>query len=146
VGINTGFAVVGNFGGEARFDYTAHGDAMNTAARLEGANKYLGTLICVSAQTKAQCADIAFRPIGKLVLQGKSELTEVFEPLQPEVAASTQVADYLAAYELMAQGSPEAIEAFVALAERYPEDGLVQMHLARLGAGEEGDIVRLSGK
>src|SRR6202022_227597 len=39
----------GNFGGNRYFDYTAYGDIINTAARLEGANKLLGTRICVSA-------------------------------------------------------------------------------------------------
>ena len=51
IGVNSGSAIVGNFGGDALFDYTAHGDAINTAARLEAANKYLGTRICVSAET-----------------------------------------------------------------------------------------------
>ena len=51
IGINTGRAVVGNFGGRRRFDYTAHGDAINTAARLEAANKMLGTRICVARAT-----------------------------------------------------------------------------------------------
>lgn len=80
IGVNTGSAVVGNFGGAHRFDYTAHGDAINTAARLEAANKELGTRICVSGQTKDQCPDISFTPRGTLVLRGKTEPTPVFEP------------------------------------------------------------------
>ena len=64
IGVNSGIAIVGNFGGDALFDYTAHGDAINIAARLEGANKYLGTRICVSADTVKQVPDFAGRPIG----------------------------------------------------------------------------------
>jgi len=146
VGINTGFAVVGNFGGSARFDYTAHGDAMNTAARLEGANKYLGTPICVSAETRGRCSGIAFRPVGKLILEGKKEPVEVYEPLQPLAASETPMADYQAAYELMARRDPGARDAFVALAERFPGDGLIRFHADRLRAGEVGDTIRLSGK
>jgi adenylate cyclase len=47
IGVNTGKCIVGNFGGKRRFDYTAHGDAINTAARLEAINQRLGTTICV---------------------------------------------------------------------------------------------------
>ncbi len=47
LGLSAGPALVGNFGGNNYFDYTAHGDTINTAARLESANKQLGTRICV---------------------------------------------------------------------------------------------------
>ena len=49
IGVHAGPALVGNFGGSRFFDYTAYGDTINIAARLEAANKYLGTRICVSA-------------------------------------------------------------------------------------------------
>ena len=45
--------MIGNFGSQARFTYTAQGDAVNTASRLEGINKYLGTRLCVSDATRA---------------------------------------------------------------------------------------------
>ena len=48
IGVHAGPVLVGNFGGSRFFDYTAHGDTINTAARLEAANKFLGTHICVS--------------------------------------------------------------------------------------------------
>ena len=71
IGVNTGSAIIGNFGGALFFDYTAHGDAINVAARLEGANKPLGTRICVSATTVAEIPDFRGRPVGELVLKGK---------------------------------------------------------------------------
>ena len=49
IGVHAGPALVGNFGGSRFFDYTAYGDTINTASRLEAANKFLGTRICVSA-------------------------------------------------------------------------------------------------
>src|SRR5258707_3224630 len=49
IGVHAGPALVGNFGGSRFFDYTAYGDTINTAARLEAANKLFGTRICVSA-------------------------------------------------------------------------------------------------
>jgi adenylate cyclase len=84
IGINTGRAIVGNFGGKARFDYTAHGDAINIAARLEAANKEFGTRILISKATREAAPDIAARPLGALTLRGKSAATEVFEPLAAE--------------------------------------------------------------
>src|ERR1700737_3689247 len=49
IGVHAGPAMVGNFGGSRFFDYTAYGDTINTAARLEAANKFLGTPLCLSA-------------------------------------------------------------------------------------------------
>ena len=49
IAVHSGKAMVGNFGGNRFFDYTAYGDTINTASRLEAANKFLGTRICVSA-------------------------------------------------------------------------------------------------
>ncbi len=81
VGVHTGVAVIGNFGSTSRFNYTAQGDAVNTAARLEGLNKKLGTRVCVSGDTKSRCPDMAFRPIASVVLKGKGKAVEVWQPL-----------------------------------------------------------------
>lgn len=146
IGVNTGPAVVGNFGGSRRFDYTAHGDAINTAARLESVNKHLGTTICVAGATVRQCPDLHFRPVGRLVLQGKSEAIEAFEPLREDDAASLSVAAYRAAFELLQEGRPEAGAAFARLAERYPEDPLVALHTRRLAANLTGAELVMSDK
>jgi adenylate cyclase len=65
IGIHSGPALVGNFGGGRFFDYTAYGDTINIAARLEAANKQLGTRICVSdsvVQRIAGCIFMASTP------------------------------------------------------------------------------------
>ena len=72
IDVHSGEVTVGNFGGDAIFDCRALGDAVNTAARLEGANKHLGTLICVSEATLAGGPGAAVRPIGRLRLAGRS--------------------------------------------------------------------------
>jgi adenylate cyclase len=146
VGINTGRCAVGNFGGAARFDYTAHGDAINTAARLEGANKYLGTRICVSSSTVAACADIAFRPIARVLVQGRREAIEVFEPLHAQDAHSPRIAAYLGAYERLEAGDLGAATIFAELTRRYPDDELARMHATRLARSETGTVIELTGK
>ena len=146
VGVNSGSVVVGNFGGSNLFDYTAHGDAINTAARLESVNKHLGTDVCISGATAEQCPDFVGRSVGKLVLKGKSEGTEVFEPLTAAEMESPAVQAYLAAYRLMAVADAEAPEAFDRAAEKFPGDPLIAFHQARLKRGENGDTVVMAEK
>ena len=81
VGLHFGSAVVGNFGGEGRLSYTALGDAMNCAARLEGANKYLKTVALVSDEAKQLCTFDIFRPMGRIVLSGRATPVVVWEPM-----------------------------------------------------------------
>jgi adenylate cyclase len=80
VGLHRGEAVVGNFGGEGRIQYTALGDAMNTGARLESANKALKTIMLVSDEAKRVSTLDIFRPMGRIVLSGRATPVEVWEP------------------------------------------------------------------
>src|SRR5438874_7324018 len=73
IGIHAGPALVGNFGGNRFFDYTAYGDTINIASRLEAANKQLGTRICVSASVAERAENFQGRPVGELMLRGRSE-------------------------------------------------------------------------
>ena len=146
IGVNSGRAVVGNFGGSRRFDYTAHGDAVNTAARLESANKHLGTRICVAGATARSCTDLTFRPIGQLLLQGKLLPVEVLEPLPTDDKDPATVRAYLEAFDLLAAAAPGAQEAFHTLATAHPDDPLITLHARRLAAGEGGTTIRLTGK
>src|SRR5436853_4219239 len=81
IGVHAGPAMVGNFGGNRFFDYTAYGDTINIAARLEAANKHLGTRICVSASVAKAAENFRGRPVGELMLRGRSEPLRAFEPL-----------------------------------------------------------------
>jgi adenylate cyclase len=146
IGVHSGQVIVGNFGGQHSFDYRALGDAINTTARLETVNRHLGTRICVSSVIAGHVPDFAGRPVGRLVLKGKSEPIEAFEPVAPEEAASERVVAYCAAYALLDQESPAAQAAFAELAKRWPDDGLAAFQLDRLAQGETGATIIMTEK
>ncbi len=80
IGIHSGETIVGNMGSSERLNYTAMGDSVNLASRLEGANKYFGTGVLVSQATRDLAADdFLFRPIAFVAVQGKSEAIAVYE-------------------------------------------------------------------
>jgi len=146
IGINTGVTVVGNFGGEKRFDYSATGDAINTAARLESVNKQLGTRVCVSGATAQGCEGVLFRPVGELILKGKSESVAAFEPISDSGEGLASIDEYMSAYRLLSEEDPGAEDAFRKLANRHPQDPLLRFHLQRLAEGELGVVVVMKEK
>ncbi|MDA9983068.1 response regulator [Gammaproteobacteria bacterium] len=146
IGVHTGLAIVGNFGGEQFFDYTAHGDAINTAARLEGANKYLGTRICVSERVVGQIPDFTGRPIGTVLLPGKTKELNLFEPLTEERAESSAIKAYQRAFSKLEAGDSSANQAFAAIVGEYGDDPLATYHLKRTLAGESGINITLMEK
>jgi|SRR5579871_6790319 len=138
IGVHAGAAIVGNFGGGRLFDYTAYGDTINAAARLEAVNKQLGTRICVSGVAAERAEGFFGRPVGDLVLRGRSEPTRAFEPLPESERFTPATLAYLRAFEKLEGRDPGALAAFAALIGERPNDTLAQYHLKRLLNGHSG--------
>jgi len=143
IGVHTGSAIIGNFGGRARFTYTAAGDAVNTAARLEALNKRLGTRVCTSGDTRSRCKGVEFRPVATVLVKGKSESIEVWEPLHAGQYSAAYLKRYEAAFAKMKEESRDALSLFTALQSEDPNDPLVRMYLERLRAGQTGITIGL---
>ena len=146
IGVHTGPAIVGNFGGELYFDYTAHGEAINTVARLESVNKHFGTRICVSETVVSKIPNFNGRPVGYVVLKGTSTELKVYEPLGHVQATARSTQSYREAYELLEASDPKASQAFAAVVGEYGEDPLSIFHLKRLLTGECNARIAFSEK
>jgi class 3 adenylate cyclase len=126
IGLNSGEALVGNIGSHRRFNYTAMGDTVNLAARLENANKYFTTTIMASEMTMS-LADNAFawRELGAIRVKGRIQPVRVFEPLAAAGAESTEQKMRAATYAQAltcwrARDFTGAAERFAAIAETDP--------------------------
>jgi adenylate cyclase len=80
VGLHHGEAVIGNFGGATRIQYTALGDSMNTAARLEAANKALDSAVMASREFAEASGLEWWRAMGRVQLRGRARPVDLFEP------------------------------------------------------------------
>jgi adenylate cyclase len=143
IGAHAGPAIVGNFGGGRFFDYTAYGDTINVAARLEAANKQLGTRICVSGTLAAKAAEFHGRPVGDLILRGRGEALHALEPLSVEQYEAPAIRSYIKAYAKLETGDPGAMAAFAAHVGKYADDPLASFHLKRLLNGASGTRIAM---
>jgi adenylate cyclase len=139
VGLHYGEAVVGNFGGEGRIQYTALGDAMNTASRLESANKQLHSTVLVSAEAKMQTSLDIFRPLGRVVLSGRATPVEVWEPV-PKMPADER-ARLNSLWGEFESGDLEALDRMAATAAEREDAALSDFVYRLRQAGPGGHFV-----
>lgn len=142
-GIHSGEAIVGNIGTSERMNYTAIGNVVNTAARLQTLNKIYNTSIIISEPVHEKIGTrFITRPLDFIVVKGRTKGITIFElvglkeegkelsatPAQVELCVS-----FTKAYELLLAGKvEEAIASFSALHEKFPSDTVTQLYLDRL--------------
>ena len=124
VGLHKGLGVVGNFGGQSRIQYTALGDAMNTASRLESANKSLGSAVLASAQALETADQDSYRSMGRIVVRGRASALDVFEaapsfPQDSRLALNAACVRYLA-------GDGSALADIEEIASQFADDKALQ--------------------
>jgi adenylate cyclase len=136
VGLHFGEAIVGNFGGDDRIQYTALGDSMNTAARLEAANKKLGTSVIASAEAVSRSGLDWWRPMGRITLRGRSTPVDIFEPA-PDMPNGA-LSHIQAVLDRVAEGDGDALAELAALAATSPGDAALGNLVHRMHSMKSG--------
>jgi adenylate cyclase len=142
IGVNTGRMKVGNYGSLQKLNYTALGDEVNLASRLEGANKLYGSQILVAQSTVDLSKDqFLFRRLDLLRVKGKKKPIAVYELMAEGAGDETQqkiAAEFEEALTAYQQQNWEKAESLlVALQQFAPQDGPTQTLLKRVRAFRE---------
>jgi adenylate cyclase len=134
IGLEAGIATVGDIGIRSKLDYTAHGAVMNSAARLEAANKVFGSGICLGPGIMRMLPAGTTRPLGEIRLRGFSSSVQAYEPW-PEAATPVWRERYLEASRLAATDPGQAADLFEALGESLAGDRVCTIRAETLRKG-----------
>ncbi|MGB5081648.1 MAG: adenylate/guanylate cyclase domain-containing protein [Burkholderiales bacterium] len=95
VGVNSGKVRVGDMGSKIRRAYTAMGDPVNAASRLEGRTKFYGVGCLVGEATRNLVKGVVFREIDKVKVKGKEEVLTIYEPIGLDTEVDEKTLDEL---------------------------------------------------
>jgi adenylate cyclase len=136
VGLHYGEAVIGNFGGATRIQYTALGDSMNTASRLEAANKALDSAVMASREFAEASGLGWWREMGRVQLRGRARPVDLFEPA-PEFPEEDRTL-LAQACALAATDPAAAINLAEQVASRHPDDPALRNLVKRMRGMDGG--------
>lgn len=136
VGLHYGEAVIGNFGGATRIQYTALGDSMNTAARLEAANKALDSAVMASSEFAERSGLDWWRPMGRVRLRGRARPVDLCEPA-PGFPAEDK-ALLVQALAMATIDRAAAVRLAQTVADRHPDDSALGNLVRRIDNLDEG--------
>ena len=136
IGLESGTVYVGHAGGGGHFVYSIVGDCANTAARIEGLNKHLGTQLLASRDVIVDIGDLVTRFIGEFRFVGKAETVPIVEVLGRSPDCAPALVDlatrFGAAMEQLHNGLWQAAElSFAAILDAYPQDGPARFQIER---------------
>jgi adenylate cyclase len=128
LGLHFGEIRLGNVGAADHYEYRAVGDTVNTATRIEGINKYLGTQILVSADVINGLSGFVTREIGFFILKGKSNPIHIYELISKTELLNSErpsvISEFLKGLKLFQQQQwPEALEIWLEVERLFPGDG-----------------------
>ncbi|MGE5639710.1 MAG: CHASE2 domain-containing protein [Clostridia bacterium] len=137
VGLNSGPVRVGDMGSQVRRAYTAMGDAVNVASRLEGRTKGYGVGILVGENTRNEVKDVLFREVDKIKVKGKDEAVTIYEPLGLESEVDRKVHEELKLWGqalrlYRAQQWDQAEVALLNLQRMNPACGLYAVYMEKI--------------
>jgi adenylate cyclase len=137
IGLHTGVANVGNFGSTTRIDYTAIGENINLASRMEGLNKYLGTRVLITAETQEGIgARLVTRCLGLFRLKGFEKSVGVFElmgwPADDAASRSLRESFADALQKFQRRDWDQAEAAFRCVLQASPGDGPSDFYLKHI--------------
>src|SRR5882672_4894031 len=152
IGLNCANVLVGNVGSSSRLSYTALGDGVNVAARLEGINKQFGTTICISDSIYDQAkADILARPIKRVQVKGRKTEFMIYELLALRISDDPELRvrdrneqlsamTWQASKRFEAGNFPAAERSYRDILKEFPEDSLARFMVAECVGKRRADL------
>jgi adenylate cyclase len=158
IGLESGWIYVGHAGGGGRFVYSIVGDSANTASRVEGLNKHVGTQILATGEVVAGFENLVTRYLGDFQFVGKTEAIPIFEVLAKRESATDEQLrlgeEFDQAMAVYRESKwAEAASHFERMLSEYTDDGPSQFYLARCqrflsnpDQGDSGSVIRMDAK